>query len=126
MDAKTSQEGRVGMKKTNLAALIAAGILGSSIAAHAQAIAPDPNLAPTTSAEEERIPTTSPSSPQLALAVDPNVGPSTSAEEARIPPTSPNSPQLAVAPNPDFGQPSSTESAPMQAGRISGTSVATQ
>ena len=101
------------MKKSKLATLIAAGILGPSIAAHAQATIPDPNLAPTTSAEEARIPPTSPSSPQLAAAVDANVGSSTSAEEARIPPTSPDSSQLAVAPNPNLDEPSSNEAAAM-------------
>src|SRR5919197_894716 len=92
--------------KTTFVTLIAAGILGSSIAAHAQAVAPDPNLAPTTSAGEARIPPTSPDSPQLAVAADPNIGPSTNAGEALIPPTSPDAPQLAVAPDPNLGEPS--------------------
>jgi hypothetical protein len=110
--------------KTKLVTLLAAGILGSSIAAHAQAVAPDPNLAPTTSGEEERIAPTSPHSRQLAIAADPNIGPSTSGEEVLIPPTSKDSPQLAVAPDPNFGGAGFGETPAMQAARVSGTTVA--
>jgi hypothetical protein len=117
MNAKTWQGRRLQMK-TKLVSLVAAGILASGIAAHAEAMAPDPNLAPTTSGEEARIAPTSPDSPQLAVAPDPNVGPSTTVEEARIQPTSPDSPQLAVAPDPNLGEPA------MQTTHTSGATVA--
>jgi len=103
--------------KTNLLTLVVAGILGSAVAAHAQAVAPDPNLAPTTSGEEARITPTSPDSPQLAVAADPNIGPSTSEQEALIKPTSKDSPQLAVAPDPNLGEPGTGVAAEMQATR---------
>ena len=101
--------------KTKLLTVVAAGILGSSIAAHAQAVAPDPNLAPTTSVEEIRIARTSRNSPQLAVAPDPNVAPSTSEAEALIPATSPESPQLAVAPDPNLAEPIFRETAAIHA-----------
>jgi hypothetical protein len=106
--------------KTKLVTLVAAGILGSTIAARAQAVAPDPNLAPTTNAEEARIAPTSPNSPRLAFAVDPNIGPSTTGQEALIAPTPADSPQLAVAPDPNLGGSSFGETAAMQAARTSG------
>ena len=112
--------------KTKLVTLVAAGILGTAIAAHAPAVAPDPNLAPTTSAEEVRTAPTSRNDRQLAVAVDPNFGLSTTGEEALIAATSPSSPQLAVAPDPNFGGSSFGESAAMHAARISGATVAMQ
>src|SRR5438128_8129554 len=45
--------------KSKLATLFAAGVLASTVAAHAQgAMAPDPNIAPSTSAGEAEIPGT--------------------------------------------------------------------
>jgi hypothetical protein len=104
------------MNKTKLVTLLGALIFASSVAAHAQAIAPDPNLGLLASGEEALIPPTPADSPQLAAAADPNIGPSTSGEEALIPPTSPARPQLAVAPDPDVGEPGFREAPEMQAG----------
>jgi len=71
--------------KSKLVTLFAAGMLASTVAAHAQgAMAPDPNIAPSTSGEEAEIPGTTANSPELAAAPDPNLGPSTADEEAEI------------------------------------------
>ena len=90
--------------KSKLMTLFAAGTLASAVAAHAQgAMAPDPNIAPSTTIEEADLPGTTANSPELATAADPNLGPSTSAEEAQLPKTSADSPELAVAPDPNLG-----------------------
>jgi hypothetical protein len=95
--------------KSKLATLFAAGTLASAVAAHAQgAMAPDPNIAPSTSSEEAELQDTTANSPELAAAPDPNVDPSTSAEEAKLQGTSTHSPELAVAPDPNLG-PSTTD-----------------
>jgi len=71
--------------KSKLVTLFAAGMLASTVAAHAQgAMAPDPNIAPSTSGEEAKNPGTTANSPELAAAPDPNLGPSTADEEAEI------------------------------------------
>src|SRR6266852_3827867 len=71
--------------KSKLMILFSAGMLASTVAAHAQgAMAPDPNIAPSTSGEEAELPGTAANSPQLAAAPDPNLGPSTTDEEAQI------------------------------------------
>ena len=71
--------------KSKWTTLFAAGMLASAVAAHAQgAMAPDPNIAPSTSSEEAELPGTSAHSPELAVAPDPNLGPSTTDEEAAI------------------------------------------
>ena len=71
--------------KSKLMILFSAGMLASTVAAHAQgAMAPDPNIAPSTSGEEAELPGTVANSPQLAAAPDPNLGPSTTDEEAQI------------------------------------------
>jgi hypothetical protein len=89
---------------SKLVTLVAAGILMSTVAAHAQGpIAPDPDLAPSTSAVEAEIPATTANGPAFAAAPDPNVGPSTSGEEAELPHTSANSPAVATAPDANLG-----------------------
>ena len=101
--------------KSKFMTFLAAGILTSTVAAHAQtAMAVDPNLAPSTSGEESRILGTDPSSVQLAAAPDANVGPSTTVEEARIQATASNSPQLAAAPDPNLAPSTAGEEAKMQ------------
>jgi len=99
--------------KSKLVTLFAAGTLASAVAAHAQgAMAPDPNIGPSTTIEEAELPGTTANSPELATAADPNLGPSTSAEEAQLPNTSAHSPELAVAPDPNLGSsPTSVEAA---------------
>ena len=88
---------------SKLVTFIAAGMLLSSVAAHAQnAAAPDPNIAPSTAEEELTLPETAPNSPQLAMDPDPDVAPSIAGEEAQLPATSANSPQLATDPDPDI------------------------
>jgi hypothetical protein len=106
--------------KSKLATLFAAGMLASTVAAHAQgAMAPDPNVAPSTSGEEAEIPGTTANSLELAAAPDPNVGPSTSGEEAELPGTTANSPQLAAAPDPNLGLSTAEEEAAIQSGVLS-------
>ena len=88
---------------SKLAPFIAAGVLVSSVAAHAQtAAAPDPNIAPSTVEEESTLPGTAANVPQLAMDPDPDLAPSIAGEEAQLPATSANSPQLATAPDPDI------------------------
>ena len=54
--------------KSKLATLFAAGMLASTVAAHAQgAMAPDPNIAPSTSGVEAEIPGTTANSPSSRL-----------------------------------------------------------
>ena len=106
--------------KSKLATLFAAGMLASAVAAHAQgAMAPDPNIAPSTSSEEAELPGTTANSPELAAAPDPNVGPSTTDEEAELPGTSAHSPELAVAPDPNLGPSTTDEEAAIQSGVLS-------
>jgi hypothetical protein len=96
--------------KSKLMTLIAAGMLVSSVAARAQnAVAPDPNLGPSTVGTEELIPSTSAKTPQVAATPDPNFGPSTSGEEAEIASTSPSKPQLAMAADANLGESSADE-----------------
>ncbi len=60
--------------QSKLAQLIAAGVLASSVAAHAQtAAAPDPNIAPSTVEEESTLPGTAANVPQLAMDPDPDL-----------------------------------------------------
>jgi hypothetical protein len=100
--------------KSKLMTLIAAGMLVSSVAARAQyAIAPDPNLGPTTADAEALIPSTAANTPQIATAPDANLGHS----EAEIAPTSPGSPQLAMVPDVNFGESASDEAVVMQSSR---------
>jgi hypothetical protein len=88
---------------SKLAPFITAGLLLSSVAARAQtAVAPDPNMAPSTAGEEATLPATSANSPQLSTDPDPDVAPSIAGEEAELPSSPANSPQLATAPNPDL------------------------
>jgi hypothetical protein len=88
---------------SKLAPFIAAGVLVSSVAAHAQTpAAPDPNIAPSTVEEESSLPGTAASVPQLAMDPDPDLAPSIVGEEAQLPATSANSPQLATDPDPDI------------------------
>src|SRR5713101_4372141 len=55
--------------KSKLMILFSAGMLASTVAAHAQgAMAPDPNIAPSTSGEEAELPGTTANSPMLAAA----------------------------------------------------------
>src|SRR6266849_4706395 len=92
-----------------------AGLLMSSVAAHAQTTAaPDPNLAPSTVEEEATIPETTANSPQLAMDPDPDLAPSIVDEEARIPDTPANSQQLAADPDPDIAPSTSGEEARIQ------------
>ena len=106
--------------KSQLMTLFAAGTLASAVAAHAQgAMAPDPNIAPSTTGEEAELPGTVANSPELAAAPDPNVGPSTTAEEAELPGTSAHSPELAAAPDPNLGPSTTDEEAQIQSGVIS-------
>src|SRR6266851_469640 len=87
--------------QSKLAQLIAAGVLVSSVAAHAQTAAA-PNIAPSTVEEESTLPGTAANVPQLAMDRDPDLAPSSAGEQAQRPATSANSPQLAVAPDPDI------------------------
>jgi len=106
--------------KSKWTTLFAAGMLASAVAAHAQgAMAPDPNIAPSTSSEEAELPGTTANSPELAAAPDPNVGPSTTDEEAELPGTSAHSPELAVAPDPNLGPSTTDEEAAIQSGVLS-------
>jgi hypothetical protein len=124
MNAKDEAGRRTKMKKMTFGTLIGSVVLATSIAAHAQAVAPDPNLGLTTTGEEALIAPTGADAPQLAVAVDPNIGPSTSAQEALIPPSSQDAVQLAVAPDPNFGEPNVAQAPEMQASQTSGSNVA--
>ena len=94
----------------------AVSVLATTVAARAQnAMAPDPNLGPSTSIEESQIPGTSPGSPQLAMALDPNQGLTITGEEARIPGTVAGSPQLAMAPDPNVATSTTDVEATVQA-----------
>ena len=105
--------------KSKLVILFAAGMLTSTVAAHAgSAMAPDPNIAPSTSGEEAEIPGTTANSPELAVAPDPNVGPSISGEEAELPGTTASSPELAVAPDPNLGPSTADQKAEIQSGLV--------
>jgi hypothetical protein len=105
--------------KIKLATLFAAGTL-SAVAAHAQgAMAPDPNVAPSTRSEEVELQGKTANSPELAAAPDPNVGPSTSGEEAKLPGTTSNSPQLAAAPDPNLGPSTADSEAEIQSRMLS-------
>ena len=87
--------------KSKLMILFAAGMLASTVAAHAQgAMAPDPNIAPSTSGEEAELPGTTTNSPELAAAPDPNVGPSSTEEEAEIQSVVPGAHVLAASHSP--------------------------
>jgi hypothetical protein len=79
--------------KTMLAMFVSAGVLALSIGAKA---APefDSNLAASAVAA-----TQDGSSPALAVAPDPNVGPTTTDENARVSDASDRAPEIAVAPN---------------------------
>ena len=113
--------------KSKLAILFAAGMLASTVAAHAQAaMAPDPNIAPSTTSEEAELPGTTANNPELAAAPDPNVGPSTTGEEAELPRTTANSPRLAAAPDPNLGPSTSDSEAETQSGMLSAHASATQ
>ena len=106
--------------KNKLAILLTAGMLASTVAAHAQgAMAPDPNIAPSTSGEEAELRGAIPNSPQLAAAPDPNLGPSTGGAEAELPGTTSNSPQLAAAPDPNLGPSTADQEAEIRPGMLS-------
>jgi hypothetical protein len=87
--------------KNGLITLFAAGILASTVAAHAQsAPSSDPNFG-----ESPRLsvtPGTAANGPELAGVPDPNFGTSVSGSEAEIPGDGARGPQLAVAPDPNL------------------------
>ena len=105
--------------KSKLATLFAAGMLASTVAAHAQgAMAPDPNIAPSTSGVEAEMSGTA-NGPELAADPDPNEGPSTSSAEAEVTGTTANSPELAAAPDPNLGPSTVDETSEIQSGVVS-------
>jgi hypothetical protein len=91
--------------QSKLGSFLAAGTLVCSVAAHAQnAMAPDPDIAPSTQQEESTLPHSNPNSPELAGDPDPDEGPTIAGEDAELPPSPPNSPQLATDPDPDIAR----------------------
>jgi hypothetical protein len=96
--------------KSRLVSFFAAGMLVSTVAAHAQvATVPDPNLAPSTSDAEAGLPASPANSPELAADPDTNLAPSTADAEAELPPSAADSPELADVPDPNVSP--STEEA---------------
>jgi hypothetical protein len=112
--------------KSKLMTRFAASILVSALAAHAQnAMAPDPNLAPSTAGEEARLPPSAANSPEIAADPDPNVAPSTAGEEANLPCTDPNSPELAADSDPNLAPSTTTEEPQDESSALgAGTSIA--
>jgi len=95
-----------------LALSMAAGLLVSSIAAHAQnATVPDPNLAPSTVQDPSSVPGIAATGRQRAKVPDPDLAPSMSAAERKLRPSSPNAPELATEPDPDLA-PSAVKAQP--------------
>jgi hypothetical protein len=91
--------------ENKLASFIATILLAGSVAAHAQnAVAPDPNIAPSTAEEELALPESTGNGPKLAKAPDPDLAPSIAGEDARLPASAPNRPQLATNPDPDIAR----------------------
>jgi hypothetical protein len=91
------------MKNGKVALFMAAGMLVSSVAAHAQnATVPDPNLAPSTVQDPSSLPGIAATGPQRAKVPDPDLAPSMSAAERKLRASSPNAPQLATEPDPDL------------------------
>jgi hypothetical protein len=91
--------------QSKLASFLAAGTLVCSVAAQAQnAMAPDPDIAPSAQQEESTLPHSNPNSPELAGDPDPDEGPTIAGEDATLPPSPPNSPQLATDPDPDIAR----------------------
>src|SRR2546423_7662398 len=87
--------------KNRLMTVFAVGILASTVAARAQtAVAPDPNLGPSTADQVSQLQPTPANSPQLAAAPDPDFGLAIRAEQAETAVTP--GPQLAVAPDPNL------------------------
>ena len=89
--------------KSKMAVFIAAGLLASSMVSIAQAAMNlDPNLAPSTIAEEMDITHTAAMGPELASDPDPNLGSTTVLEGARVRDVDKGAPELAMAPDPNL------------------------
>jgi hypothetical protein len=109
--------------KDRLVTFLAAGLLASSVAAHAQsAVDPDPNVAPSTAGEEAELPDAPANAPQISADPDPNVGPSTGQEEAGLPPTAAGAPQTAADPDPNLGPSTTGEESEIQSGTVGNSS----
>ena len=110
--------------RNRLVTVFAAGVLGLTVAAHAQdAMAPDPNLAPSMGSEASDLASTATDNRQLAANPDPNLGPSTSDAEAELPRTTANSPQLATAICTNLGASTDDREAKKQAGAVDGSAA---
>ena len=95
-----------------LGLLMAAGMLASSVAAHAQnATIPDPNLAPSTVQDPSSLLGIAATGRQRAKVPDPDLAPSMSAAERKLRASPPNSPELATEPDPDLA-PSAVKAQP--------------
>jgi hypothetical protein len=106
------------MIKSKVMPFFAAGILLSSVAARADAIGSDPNLAPSTAGEEAQLPGTPANRLQTGMDPDPNVAPSTAGEEAQIAGTPPNTPETATEPDPNIAPSTTGEEEEIQSGTI--------
>ena len=90
------------IKNMVVSLLAAAGVVSCATAGTQVAAAPDPNLAPSTTAAEAQLQPTPADEPQVAAAPDPNEGSSTTGEEAQLPLTPSNGAQTANAPDPNI------------------------
>jgi hypothetical protein len=105
--------------KNKVATLFAVGTLASALAASAQvAMVPDPNLAPSTSVAEAKLPGTAEKSPELAAIPDPNLAPPFSGTEGMTVDTIVAGPELAMIPDPNLAQPAADGKTEIQPGLL--------
>jgi hypothetical protein len=104
--------------KNKVATLFAVGTLASALAARAQAMVPDPNLGPSTSIAEAKLPGTAENSPELAAIPDPNLAPSFSGAEGMTVDTIPGGPELAMIPDPNLALPAADSKTETQPGML--------